>query len=76
MTTDVAAEPLFCVVEFDHMTNASRALDNYDNDPWTKTFTRTQADETVAWREKDIVNRYYYRLVEFEKVPVETLRGW
>lgn len=70
------SKPLFCVVEFDHMTNASRALDNYDNNPRTKTFTRAQAEAAVMWRAEHIVDRYYYRIVEYDKVPAETLRGW
>lgn len=50
------------VIEIDTMTGAERPLDNYKNKPWTETFTRAQAEESVAWRRKNITARYGYRI--------------
>jgi hypothetical protein len=60
------AEARFKVVETDRMTGWDRYLDNMDENPWTRTFTREQAEVSVKWREKNITGRYGYKIVPVE----------
>lgn len=60
------AEPRFKVLEHDNMTGWDRYLDNMAARPWSGTFTWQAAEESVAWREKNITARYSYKIVPLE----------
>jgi hypothetical protein len=56
----------FKVIETDNTTGCRKYLDNMSESPWSATFTREQAEASVAWREKNITRRYAYRIVAVE----------
>lgn len=58
----MSADERCLVIEQDRMTGAIRRLNNLAVDPWGDTFTREQAEASVAWLEKNITNRYGYEI--------------
>jgi len=50
------------VIEQDRMTGATRRLDNMTQEPWGDSFTREEAEESVASRQKIITSRYQYEI--------------
>lgn len=64
MASDAEAEPeLFKVIETDGMTGWRKYLDNMKHSPWRVTFTRDEAEASVAWRKANITSRYAYDIV-------------
>jgi len=51
------------VIERDTMTGWEKHLINMAENPWADTFTREQAEASVAWREKHITRRYSYEIL-------------
>lgn len=62
MAGDAEAE-LFKVIEIDGMTGWQKYLDNMKHSPWRATFTRDEAEASVAWRKANITSRYSYEIV-------------
>jgi hypothetical protein len=50
------------VLETDHATGEERYVVNMAA-PYSPSFTREQAEAAVAWREKNVIGRYGYRIV-------------
>lgn len=55
-------EELCLIIERDNMTGWTRRLDNTSASPWGDTFTRAEAEASVAWRKAHISGRYTYEV--------------